>query len=94
MYSATLFLFLSMWIVLGSFISFVILLSYIPIISKRMRNEEKVLEEGLVKCQIKQVADRYQNYVKIVCKYDIIMIYEADKKIYSILQAIYWCVYS
>ena len=47
MYSATLFLFISMGIVLGSLFSFVILLSYIPIISKRMRNEEKVLEEGL-----------------------------------------------
>ena len=47
MYSATLLLFLSMGIVLGSPISFVILLVYIPIIAKRMRNEEKVLEEGL-----------------------------------------------
>lgn len=47
MYSATLFLFLSMGIILGSLISFAILLLYIPIIAKRMRNEEKVLEEGL-----------------------------------------------
>lgn len=47
MYSATLFLFLSMGIILGSPISFVILLFYIPIIAKRMKNEEKVLEEGL-----------------------------------------------
>ena len=47
MYSATLILFLSMGIVLGSPISFAILLLYVPIISKRMKNEEKVLEEGL-----------------------------------------------
>jgi protein-S-isoprenylcysteine O-methyltransferase Ste14 len=47
MYSATLFLFLSMGIVLGSPISFAILLLYIPIIALRMKNEEKVLEEGL-----------------------------------------------
>lgn len=47
MYSATLFLFLSMGIILGSPISFAILLMYIPIIAKRMKNEEKVLEEGL-----------------------------------------------
>ena len=47
MYAATLFLFLSMGIVLGSPISFAILLLYIPIIARRMRNEEKVLEQGL-----------------------------------------------
>ena len=47
MYMATLVLFLSMPLVLGSFISFIIVLAYIPIIAKRMRNEEKVLEEGL-----------------------------------------------
>lgn len=47
MYSATLALFLSMGIVLGSVISFAILLLYIPIIAKRIRNEEKVLEDGL-----------------------------------------------
>ncbi len=47
MYAATLFLFLSMGIILGSPISFAILLVYIPIIAKRMKNEEKVLEEGL-----------------------------------------------
>ncbi len=47
MYSATLLLFLSMGIVLGSIISFAVLLLYIPIIAKRMRNEEAVLEDGL-----------------------------------------------
>ena len=47
MYAATLFLFLSMGIILGSLISFAVLLFYIPIIAKRMKNEEKVLEEGL-----------------------------------------------
>lgn len=47
MYSATLVLFLSMGLVLGSPISFVILLSYIPLIAKRMKNEEEVLLQGL-----------------------------------------------
>lgn len=47
MYSATLLLFLSMGVILGSPISFCILLFYIPIIAVRIKNEEKVLEEGL-----------------------------------------------
>jgi len=47
MYMATLLLFLSMPLVLGSVPSFVIMLAYIPIIAKRIRNEEKVLEGGL-----------------------------------------------
>jgi len=47
MYMATLFLFLSMPLVLGSVFSFLILLLYIPIIRKRIKNEEKVLEQGL-----------------------------------------------
>ena len=47
MYMATLLLFLSMPLVLGSPLSFVITLAYIPIIARRIRNEEQVLEEGL-----------------------------------------------
>ena len=47
MYMATLFLFLSMPLVLGSVISFIVMLAYIPIIATRIRNEEQVLEEGL-----------------------------------------------
>ena len=47
MYMTTLLLFLSMPMVLGSVISFVIMLLYIPIIAKRIQNEEKVLEGGL-----------------------------------------------
>ena len=47
MYMATLVLFLSMPLVLGSVYSFIIMLVYIPIIGKRIRNEETVLEEGL-----------------------------------------------
>ena len=47
MYMSTLLLFLSMPLVLGSVISFVITLAYIPIIAKRIRNEEQVLERGL-----------------------------------------------
>ena len=47
MYMSTLLLFLSMPLVLGSVLSFVIMLAYIPIIAKRIRNEEQVLENGL-----------------------------------------------
>jgi len=47
MYAATVFLFLSMPLVLGSPLSFLIMLTYLPIIAKRMRNEEEVLEQGL-----------------------------------------------
>lgn len=47
MYMTTLLLFLSMPLVLGSPISFAIMLLYIPIIAKRIRNEEQVLENGL-----------------------------------------------
>ena len=47
MYSATILLFLSMPLVLGSLPSFVIMLAYIPIIGKRIRNEEEVLRKGL-----------------------------------------------
>lgn len=47
MYSATVILFLSMPLVLGSLISFVVFLAYPLIIAKRIRNEEQVLEAGL-----------------------------------------------
>ena len=47
MYSATILLFLSMPLVLGSLPSFVIMLVYIPLIVKRIKNEEKVLLAGL-----------------------------------------------
>ena len=47
MYAATLILFLMMPLVLGSPFSFLVSLSYLPIISKRIRNEEAVLENGL-----------------------------------------------
>ncbi len=47
MYMSTLILFLAMPLVLGSLISFVVMLAYLPIIAKRIRNEEQVLEEGL-----------------------------------------------
>jgi len=47
MYMATLLLFLAMPLVLGSPLSFVITLAYIPIIVRRIRNEEQVLEKGL-----------------------------------------------
>ena len=47
MYMATVILFLAMPLVLGSVISFIVMLSYLQIIVKRIRNEEKVLSEGL-----------------------------------------------
>ena len=62
MYMATLLLFLSMPLVLGSILSFVITLLYIPIIAKRIRNEEQVLENGL---------EGYTEYKKRV-KYKVI----------------------
>ena len=62
MYAATVLLFLSMGFVLGSPISFVILLFYLPIIAKRIRNEEAVLAREL---------DGYQAYREKV-KYKVI----------------------
>ena len=47
MYMATVFLFLSMPLVLGSVISFAMMLPYIPLLLIRIRNEEQVLAEGL-----------------------------------------------
>ena len=57
MYSATILMFLSMPLVLGSLPSFVIMLMYIPLIVKRIRNEEKVLLDGL---------DGYEEYCRKV----------------------------
>ena len=62
MYMATTVLFLTMPLVLASPISFFIMLGYLPVIAKRIRNEEKVLEEGL---------EGYSEYKKKV-KYRII----------------------
>ena len=47
MYMATTILFLTMPLVLASPLSFIIMSGYIPVIAKRIKNEEKVLEEGL-----------------------------------------------
>lgn len=47
MYMATVLLFLMMPLVLGSVISLLFMLGYVPIIVKRIRNEEDVLEKGL-----------------------------------------------
>ena len=62
MYMATVIMFLSMPLVLGSPISFMIMLGYIPVIAKRIWNEEIVLSEGL---------DGYKEYMKRV-KYKVI----------------------
>ena len=58
MYSITLILFLTMPLILGSIISFVIFLMYPFIISKRIKNEEKVLEKEL------KEYDEYKKKVK------------------------------
>lgn len=47
MYMSTTILFLVMPLVLASPISFLIMLLYIPLIAKRIRNEEAALEQGL-----------------------------------------------
>ena len=47
MYAATILLFLTIPLVLGSIISFIIFLIYPIIIGKRIKNEEKVLEKDL-----------------------------------------------
>jgi protein-S-isoprenylcysteine O-methyltransferase Ste14 len=47
MYTATILMFLSVPVILGSVISFVIFLIYPIIIALRIGNEEKILEEGL-----------------------------------------------
>lgn len=62
MYMATTILFLAMPLLLGSPVSFVIMLWYIPVIAKRIRNEEAVLEEGL---------EGYKEY-KLRVKYKVI----------------------
>ena len=62
MYSATILMFLSIPLILGSLISFVIFLFYPVIIIMRIKNEEKILAEGL---------SGYQEYQKKV-KYKLI----------------------
>lgn len=47
MYTATTLLFLSMPLILGSFISFLIMLGYLPLIVTRIKNEERVLSQEL-----------------------------------------------
>ena len=62
MYATTILLFLSMPLILGSIISFVIFLIYPLIIAKRIKNEEEVLEREL---------NGYSDYKKKV-KYKVI----------------------
>ncbi|MCI8411410.1 MAG: isoprenylcysteine carboxylmethyltransferase family protein [Clostridia bacterium] len=62
MYAITILLFLTMPLILGSIVSFMIFLAYPIIISKRIKNEEKVLEKELL---------AYAEYKKKV-KYKII----------------------
>lgn len=48
MYSATVLMFLAMPLILGSAVSFVVFMIYPFLIVKRIKNEESVLEEGLI----------------------------------------------
>lgn len=48
MYAVTILLFLTMPLILGSIISFLIFLIYPIVIAKRIKNEEKVLEKDLI----------------------------------------------
>jgi len=57
MYFATILMFFSIPLVLGSWIGFVIFLIYPFLMIKRIRNEEKVLKEGL---------DGYSEYMQKV----------------------------
>jgi protein-S-isoprenylcysteine O-methyltransferase Ste14 len=56
MYTATLILFLTMPLVLASPWSFVIMMLYVPVVVKRIQNEEKVLKQEL--CGYKEYTDR------------------------------------
>ena len=47
MYSSTILLFLSIPLILGSLLSFLIFMLYPIIIANRIKNEEQVLEQGL-----------------------------------------------
>lgn len=47
MYTATVLLFLSMPLILGSILSFMIMLVYIPLIALRIVSEERLLKQGL-----------------------------------------------
>lgn len=58
MYAVTILLFLTMPLVLGSIISFIIFLAYPLIIAKRIKNEEEVLDKDL------QGYKEYKNKVK------------------------------
>ena len=58
MYTATILLFLSMPLILGSIISFAIMVLYVPLIAIRIRNEERLLE-----CEL----EGYTAYKQRVC---------------------------
>ena len=58
MYASTVILFLSMPLVLGSLVSFIVFLAYPLLIAARIKNEEKVLSEGL------EGYSEYKNKVK------------------------------
>ena len=60
MYLATTLLFLMIPLVLASPLSFLILLLYLPLIAKRIRNEESVLEKGLEGYKDYMQRDKYR----------------------------------
>ena len=62
MYAASVLLFLSMPLILGSIFSFLVMLLYLPLIAKRIRGEEELLKDGL---------EGYEEYMERV-KYRLI----------------------
>ena len=62
MYAASVLLFLTMPLILGSIFSFLVMLLYLPLIVKRIRNEEKLLRRGL---------EGYEEYMRRV-KYRLV----------------------
>ena len=65
MYTSTIFLFLSMPLVLDSIFSFIVMLVYPIIIIFRIRNEEEVLENELIGYEeYKEKVDKIKEYIK------------------------------
>ena len=60
MYLATILMFLSMPLMLGSWVAFLIMLPYIPLMAARATNEEKVLARGLTGYQAYQKRVRWR----------------------------------
>ena len=78
MYAATILLFLSMPLILGSIISFIIFLVYPFIIAKRIKNEEEVLEKELkgYKDYKKRISQNFCNGLTYTAHFDLAAYYD------------------